>query len=107
MIDVVKCVSCSYLLYFITSCFLSLCYVLFLCLLSPVPEFEHRYKRSVDKTKLDDDYSQDSVYNGTVYIEAMVTADITTCNYYGNGTLDYLLNTANLVRNKEIHLLEL
>lgn len=80
---------------------------MFLCLLSLVPGFEHRYKRSVDKIKLDDDYSQDSVYNGTVYIEAMLTADITTCHYYGNGTLDYLLNTANLVRNKEIHFLQL
>ena len=37
------------------------------------------------------------VYQGKIYIEAMLTADKTTCDFYGNGTLNYLLNTANLV----------
>lgn len=39
----------------------------------------------------------DAVYQGKIYIETMLTADKTTCDFYGNGTLDYLLNTANLV----------
>lgn len=39
----------------------------------------------------------DVIYQGKIYIEAMLAADKTTCDYYGNGTLDYLLNTANLV----------
>lgn len=40
---------------------------------------------------------RDNIYNGNIYIEAMLTADKTTCDFYGNGTLDYLLNIANLV----------
>ncbi|XP_068726247.1 A disintegrin and metalloproteinase with thrombospondin motifs 16-like [Montipora capricornis] len=40
---------------------------------------------------------QDNVSVGPFFIEAMLTADKTTCDFYGNETLDYLLDTANLV----------
>ena len=40
---------------------------------------------------------QDNVSMGPFFIEAMLTADKTTCDFYGNETLDYLLDTANLV----------
>lgn len=59
------------------------------------------------KDELDEDQNEqdnakskrdDLIYQGDIYIEAMLAADKTTCDYYGNGTLDYLLNTANLVR---------
>ncbi|KAK2556766.1 A disintegrin and metalloproteinase with thrombospondin motifs 6 [Acropora cervicornis] len=40
---------------------------------------------------------RDSNNSGLVYIEAMLTADQTTCHYYDDETLDYLLDIANLV----------
>ena len=40
---------------------------------------------------------RDSNNSGPVYIEAMLTADQTTCHYYDDETLDYLLDIANLV----------
>lgn len=40
---------------------------------------------------------RDSNNSGPVYIEAMLTADQTTCQYYDDETLDYLLDIANLV----------
>ena len=46
-----------------------------------------------EKTRM----KRDDVYKGNIYIEAMLTADKTTCDFYGNETLDYLLNIANLV----------
>ena len=59
---------------------------------------KHIYRKAQDKRKQDDSViNHDSVYTGPVFIEAMLTADKTTCDYYGNGTLDYLLNAANLV----------
>lgn len=56
-------------------------------------------KLSEDQGELDDTSSRrvDAVYQGKIYIEVMLAADKTTCDFYGNGTLDYLLNTANLV----------
>ena len=62
------------------------------------PGIKHLYRRFEDQRKQEDTVaSHDSVYRGPVFIEAMLTADVTTCDYYGNGTLDYLLNAANLV----------
>ena len=56
-------------------------------------------KQSKDDSEPVDTASKrdDAVYQGQIYIEAMLTADKTTCDFYGNRTLDYLLNTANLV----------
>lgn len=56
-------------------------------------------KLSEDQGELDDTSSRrvDAVYQGKIYIEVMLAADKTTCDFYGHGTLDYLLNTANLV----------
>ena len=63
------------------------------------PGLKQVHKRSKDQREQDAGViNQDGVYSGTVYIEAMLTADKTTCDYYGNGTLDYLLSAANLVR---------
>ena len=56
-------------------------------------------KLSEDQSELDDTARKrdDAMYQGKIYIEVMLAADKTTCDFYGHGTLDYLLNTANLV----------
>lgn len=65
-----------------------------------VPEMkEVRDKLKEDQNEPNDiERKRDVIYQGKIYIEAMLAADKTTCDYYGNGTLDYLLNTANLVK---------
>ncbi|XP_078352920.1 A disintegrin and metalloproteinase with thrombospondin motifs 1-like isoform X2 [Oculina patagonica] len=65
-----------------------------------VPEIKRVHdKFQEDQNEPDDTESKrdDVIYQGKIYIEAMLAADKTTCDYYGNGTLDYLLNTANLI----------
>jgi len=64
-----------------------------------IPAREADDKLSEDQGELDDTSSRrvDAVYQGKIYIEVMLAADKTTCDFYGNGTLDYLLNTANLI----------
>lgn len=65
-----------------------------------VPEIKELHdKVKEDQNNPDDTESKrdDVIYQGKIYIEAMLAADKTTCDYYGNGTLDYVLNTANLV----------
>ena len=56
-------------------------------------------KSSEDRSEADNTAGKrdEVVYQGKIYIEVMLVADKTTCDFYGNGTLDYLLNTANLV----------
>ena len=56
-----------------------------------------KFKNNESEPGPDTETKRDAIYRGNIYIEAMLTADKTTCDYYGNGTLDYLLNTANLV----------
>lgn len=65
-----------------------------------VPEMkEVRDKLKEDQNEPNDiERKRDVIYQGKIYIEAMLAADKTTCDYYGKGTLDYLLNTANLVK---------
>ena len=61
-----------------------------------------------DENNHDESSKRSEVYQGKIYIEAMLTADKTTCDFYGNGTRDYLLNSANLVRwwqTPSVHLL--
>lgn len=57
----------------------------------PIPVKDEQIQQDANTAK------QDSNHSGPVYIEAMLTADQTTCSYYGNETLDYLLDIANLV----------
>lgn len=67
---------------------------------SPIGEIkEADDKLSEDQGEPDNATSKrdDVVYKGKIYIEAMLVADKTTCDFYGSGTLDYLLNTANLI----------
>jgi len=65
----------------------------------PLAGIESMYNDVEDQRQQDDSVpKQDGVFSsGPVFIEAMLTADKTTCDYYGNDTLDYLLNAANLI----------